>query len=316
VGLILGVTPRISPDGMVVMEVDAEKSEVGPEAEGIPVSISATGEVIRSPRIDITTAQTTVSAANGQTIVLGGLITKRMSTTDRRVPFLGDIPILGWLFRYDADQTRRTELLIVLTPRVVLGPEDAERIKEVEAARMSWTCSAVHKLHGPGLCNDRDCEVCRSEAPVIYPDLNPRGIEIDKIEEYVVPGSEREMPGSMPAMQPTPGSEMIPQGPILVPPEELPPPTTNPPANGGPTLPLGRARPALIPTNPARTRAREPAAVTPAAYNQAPGGVDARLPIVEPRQLPSRPAMPPPQQPALAPPVAVSRLPTTDRYVR
>ena len=57
------------------MEIDAEKSEVGPEIDGIPVSISATGEVIRSPRVNITTAQTTVSAASGQTIVIGGLIT-------------------------------------------------------------------------------------------------------------------------------------------------------------------------------------------------------------------------------------------------
>ena len=85
VGLILGVTPRISPDGLVVMEIDAEKSEVGPEAEGIPVSIAANGQVIRSPRIDTTTAQTTVSAMDGQTIVLGGLITK----TQSRVPSQG-----------------------------------------------------------------------------------------------------------------------------------------------------------------------------------------------------------------------------------
>ena len=61
-GLILGVTPRISPDGLVVMEIDAEKSEVGPEAEGIPISISARARSIRSPRINTTTAQTTVSA--------------------------------------------------------------------------------------------------------------------------------------------------------------------------------------------------------------------------------------------------------------
>ena len=106
VGLILGVTPRISPDGMVVMEIDAEKSEVAPEIEGIPISISATGAVIRSPRINITTAQTTVSTASGETIVLGGLITKYEQRLDRRVPYLSDVPFLGWAFRYDSHRSQ------------------------------------------------------------------------------------------------------------------------------------------------------------------------------------------------------------------
>ncbi len=49
VGIILGVTPRISPDGLVVMEIDAERSFVGPEDEGVPISISTTGDVVRQP---------------------------------------------------------------------------------------------------------------------------------------------------------------------------------------------------------------------------------------------------------------------------
>ena len=76
VGLILGVTPRISPDGLVVMQIDAEKSELESEATGIPIFTSPTGQVIRSPIIDATTAQTTVAAMSEQTVVLGGLITK------------------------------------------------------------------------------------------------------------------------------------------------------------------------------------------------------------------------------------------------
>ena len=76
VGLILGVTPRVSPDNHVVMEIDAEKSKVGDEVDGIPISVSADGTVIRSPRVDTTTAQATVSAANGETIILGGLISE------------------------------------------------------------------------------------------------------------------------------------------------------------------------------------------------------------------------------------------------
>lgn len=176
VGLILGVTPRISPDGMVVMEIDAEKSELGPEAEGVPVSISATGEVIRSPRINTTTAQTTVSAANGETIVLGGLIAKSSSSIDRRVPYLSDLPILGGLFRYDSLTTRRSELLIVLTPHVIRNPADAERLKQIEAARMSWCCADLRAVGADAdLCRSADCAECEHDTAVVYPDLDPRG---------------------------------------------------------------------------------------------------------------------------------------------
>jgi hypothetical protein len=186
-GLILGVTPRISPEGMVVMEIDAEKSELGPEQEGVPVSV-VEGEVIRSPSIDVAMAQTTVSASSGETIVLGGLITKTTQNVRRRVPLLSDIPILGNLFRFDSDVCRRSELLIFLTPHVVESSEDANRIKQLEAARMSWCLADVHAIHGPtGLYEDHDSSEWHGQGEVIYPDTNPQGL---------VPGefSPREVP--------------------------------------------------------------------------------------------------------------------------
>ena len=171
VGLILGVTPRISPEGMVVMEIDAEKSEVGPEIDGIPVSISATGEVIRSPRVNITTAQTTVSSASGQTIVIGGLITTSNSTITRRVPWLSDVPVLGNLFRYDGSKNARKELLIILTPHVVRGPSEAEYIKQVEMARMSWiSCDIFNWMNTDTMVAG---QLDSSSIPTIYPDKTP-----------------------------------------------------------------------------------------------------------------------------------------------
>jgi hypothetical protein len=171
VGLILGVTPRISPEGMVVMEIDAEKSEVGPEIDGIPVSISATGEVIRSPRVNITTAQTTVSSASGQTIVIGGLITTSNSTITRRVPWLSDLPVLGNLFRYDGSKNARKELLIILTPHVVRGPSEAEYIKQVEMARMSWiSCDIFNWMNTDTMVAG---QLDSSSIPTIYPDKTP-----------------------------------------------------------------------------------------------------------------------------------------------
>jgi len=180
VGLILGITPRISPEGMVVLDLDAEKSQVGPEAEGIPISISAEGEVVRSPRVDITRAQTTVSAASGQTIVLGGLITKEHQTTNRKVPWLGDIPLIGTLFRYDSYSDDRKELLIILTPHVVRGTEDADYLKQIEMARMSWCTADVYNFLTPSGPRPRmSGEQSETGVPVIYPDKTP-GLEWQK----------------------------------------------------------------------------------------------------------------------------------------
>ena len=175
VGIILGVTPRVTPDGMIVMEIDIEKSKVGPESEGVPISIGATGEVIRSPAIDTTLAQTTVQAMSGQTIVLGGLISKSKSTTHRRVPLLASIPLLGHLFRYDNEVNQRTELLIIMTPRIVETEADAEFIKQIEASRMSWVLSDVRKMHGDANLRSRWDHWESAEVPVTYPDMNPSG---------------------------------------------------------------------------------------------------------------------------------------------
>jgi type II secretory pathway component GspD/PulD (secretin) len=169
VGLILRVQPRVSPDGMVVMHIEAEKSDVGPEEEGIPLTTSATGEVVRVPRINRTFAGTTVHALSGQTIVLGGLISKEQTDVHRRVPLLADIPLLGDLFRYDGVSEGRNELLIIMTPRVVRNYLDTEMIKQVEASRMSWVLSDVIALHGPSGLRGRGDAWTDAECEVIYP---------------------------------------------------------------------------------------------------------------------------------------------------
>jgi len=182
VGLILQVTPRISPDNIVAMQIEAQKSAVGPESEGIPVS-ALNGQIIRSPRIDITLAQTTVSAQDGQTVVLGGLITKNKTDFHRKVPWVGDIPILGRLFRYDGVSNERDELLIIMTPHIVRNEAQAEEIKKIEAARMNWCLSDVISLTGEVGLRPRNGDWSDKETEVIYPDLNPRAEKPSTIEE-------------------------------------------------------------------------------------------------------------------------------------
>lgn len=169
VGLLLEVRPRISPDGLVVMEVFADKSELGRIADGVPIGTDTNGNPINVPIVQSTRAQTVVSAISGQTVILSGLLTKRDEAIHRRVPLLADIPLLGDLFRYDLSTTRRTELLIVLTPHVVRSRHEAEMLKQVESSRMSWCLSDVVDLHGRAGLRSRTDSLGAAEAEAVYP---------------------------------------------------------------------------------------------------------------------------------------------------
>jgi type II secretion system protein D len=169
VGLELRVRPRISPEDLVVMEVSARKAELGPLDQGVPIAIAPNGDPIRVPRINSTEAQTTISAVSGQTVVLSGLLTKRNEELHRRVPLLADVPLVGDLFRYDSSRQVKTELLIILTPHVVRSRRDAEMLKQVESARMSWCLSDVVSLNGPsGLRSNTDV-LGGAEAETVVP---------------------------------------------------------------------------------------------------------------------------------------------------
>jgi general secretion pathway protein D len=185
VGLILQVVPRISPDGLVVMQITANKSEVGPEAEGIPISISTAGQILRAPRIEVSQALTTVSALSGQTVILGGLIQTRKSDIHRRVPIVADIPLIGNLFRYDSVSEERRELLIILTPQIIYNKLDSDLVKQIESSRMSWILSDVINVHGEAGLRSRCDEWVDGEMEAVYPTYVP--------EEGVLPLSGGQM---------------------------------------------------------------------------------------------------------------------------
>lgn len=177
VGLSLQVWPRVNEDGLIVMQVIVERSSLGPEATGIPVGFGSNGQVIRSPVINTTNAQTTISAYSGQTVVFAGLIQKTRSSVSRRIPYLADIPYLGALFRFDVEAEQRNELLVVLTPRIVQTDEDYEIIKQVESSRMSYCLADILEMHGDvGLTGGHGLWG-PARGPIIYPDLQPAAID-------------------------------------------------------------------------------------------------------------------------------------------
>ncbi|CAG9179020.1 Type IV pilus biogenesis and competence protein PilQ [Cupriavidus laharis] len=104
--LKLEVTPQITPEGNVLLDVDVNKDSVG---------IQTTSGFA----IDTKHVQTQVLVDNGGTVVIGGIYTQTESTDVDKVPLLGDIPVLGYLFKNNAKVRNRTELLVFLTPRVL-----------------------------------------------------------------------------------------------------------------------------------------------------------------------------------------------------
>ncbi|WP_437186996.1 secretin N-terminal domain-containing protein [Planctomicrobium sp. SH668] len=148
-GIILTVQPRISPEGQVVMEVAAEKSAYPNLNSGVPIFTDNEGGIVYAPVKDITTANTTIKVPDGQTIVVGGMITKNDQTIERKVPWLGDLPVLGKLFQYNVFDNRRTELLIFLTPRIIHSDADMEQLKQIETGRIHFFQDDAESIHGP-----------------------------------------------------------------------------------------------------------------------------------------------------------------------
>ncbi len=104
--LELAVTPRITPDDRIIMDLEVKKDSVGQIFANIP-------------SIDTKRVTTQVLCDNGDTIVLGGIFEQTTRTTVEKVPLLGDIPVVGYLFKKTIKQDDKTELLIFVTPKIV-----------------------------------------------------------------------------------------------------------------------------------------------------------------------------------------------------
>ena len=104
--LKLEVTPQITPDGAVVLDVDVNRDSVG--------QITPAGYAINTKHV-----KTQVRVEDGGTVVLGGIYEETDRNNESKVPGLGDVPGLGWLFKNRDQAQRKSELLIFLTPRVM-----------------------------------------------------------------------------------------------------------------------------------------------------------------------------------------------------
>jgi general secretion pathway protein D len=126
-GVILNVTPRVNAGGLVTMEISQEVSDV----RAVDTASATTTEAQQtSPTISQRKVETTVAVQGGETVALGGLITDSRSNTSDGLPYLSRLPVIGWLFGTKGDAAARTELLVLITPRVVGSMDQARQVTQ------------------------------------------------------------------------------------------------------------------------------------------------------------------------------------------
>ncbi len=116
-GVQLKIKPRVNSGGLVIMELEQKVDDVGPTRQGSP-----------NPDISQRQINSTVAVKNGDTLVLGGLIKDNRNQSHDGIPFLYKIPLIGWMFGTSNQKFRRTELVVLITPRVVKSRRDAYAI--------------------------------------------------------------------------------------------------------------------------------------------------------------------------------------------
>jgi hypothetical protein len=131
VGIKLYVTPTINSDGFITMKIKPEISS----AER--TSITSEGKITQVPIVTTSESETAVMVKDGVTLIIGGLRKDERSKTVKKVPLLGDIPLVGFFLRSTSDEVKKTELVILLTPHIMSGESsytDFSEINPVEGA--------------------------------------------------------------------------------------------------------------------------------------------------------------------------------------
>ena len=135
-GIKLKITPQINPSGQITLDLFIEISNI--ENQGAAASAGG------NPTFSKRNVKTNVTAADKQTIVLGGLISTEKSKTVTKIPFLGDIPLLGYLFRRTTNRDVKRNLMVFVTPHMLLNRKQADKITDFKRGEQR---SSLRKLN-------------------------------------------------------------------------------------------------------------------------------------------------------------------------
>lgn len=137
VGVTLRITPQISQGRFVRLNIFQEVTKLVTEA----------GQQTVRPTTLKRTAKTAVTIKDKNSIVIGGLIGEDITYTTYKVPCLGNIPFLGWLFKYESEASEKKNLFIFITPHIVENPEEAEEIYDTKQEHMNKVQGGVIKTY-------------------------------------------------------------------------------------------------------------------------------------------------------------------------
>jgi general secretion pathway protein D len=198
-GVILTVTPRIGERGTVALDVKQEVNSVGP-------AVAPTN----SPSFLKREAETSVVLLNNQTLVLGGLIQDKKTINQRGIPVLYKIPVFGWLFGFKENQLEKSELVLLITPRVVGTPLDAQRVTDEMRRATPELNDAVRKAPRPPTTAPLSPTAPPAPAPVppssSVPSGMPGPVIVPPFQSPVPPTAPGSPPAGVPPIPPAPGS--------------------------------------------------------------------------------------------------------------
>jgi len=146
VGIILNVTPFIGENGLVQMILQPQTSQLDTSTPGQVIAYGSSflnSSPVYAPNIDIRSANTVVVTPDGQTVVIGGLIGNTKSSNESKIPFLGDIPLVGNLFKQSTKSAEKQELLIFVTPHIVEAPSQLASLSTTETQRSELMTNSI-----------------------------------------------------------------------------------------------------------------------------------------------------------------------------
>ena len=146
VGVTLEITPQVLEDDLIRLEI---KQEITAIQENVAQTIgSGTASIPVGPTTSKRSMETTTIAKDQQTIVIGGLVRDNITISERKVPLLGDIPFLGWLFKFQSRQTEKLNLLVFLTPTLVRDEADMVELNARKSAELG-TLQRENRIEEP-----------------------------------------------------------------------------------------------------------------------------------------------------------------------
>ncbi|HEY5233290.1 MAG TPA: hypothetical protein VIK35_07155 [Verrucomicrobiae bacterium] len=146
VGIILNVTPFIQDNNLVQMILEPQTSQLDTSTPGQVIAYGSSiinSSPVYAPNIDIRSANTVVVTPSGQTVVIGGLIGNTKSANTTKIPFLGDIPLIGNLFKATTKSAQKQELLIFVTPHIVEAPSKLAMMSSTETQRSDLMTNSI-----------------------------------------------------------------------------------------------------------------------------------------------------------------------------